>query len=93
MKFEKQGRVGLTSQNTMTKHKIFKPEFLKKDPSLSGLELVDLIAYHFARGLVGKKSKKPQNGIPLELIQTKIVKYFALPAHPNYYLQKEKAGK
>ncbi len=89
MEFDTHGRVGLTSASKLTDHKISKPEFLEKDPNLSGLELVDLIAYHFARGLAGKAPKGPQNEIPIELINTKLIKYFALPTHPSYYLQRK----
>ncbi len=88
MELETHGRVGLTKASKLTHHKINKPEFIEKDPSVSGLELVDLTAYHFSRGLANKESKGPQNEIPIELINSKIIKYFALPIHPSYYLKK-----
>lgn len=86
--FDTHGRVGLTAASKFTHHKVTEPEFLKKNPDLSGLELVDLIAYHFARGLANKTPKGPQNEIPIELINSKIIKYFALPTHPSYYMKK-----
>jgi len=89
MEFDTHGRVGITTASKLTNHKILKPVFLEKDSNLSGLELVDIIAYHFARGLVGKTPKGPQNEIPLELINAKLIKYFALPTHPSYYLKKD----
>lgn len=90
MEFDTHRRVGLTTTSKFTHHKVSEPKFFKKNPDLSGLELVDLIAYHFARGLANKSPKGPQNEIPIELINSKLIKYFALPAQPSYYLQKTK---
>lgn len=91
-KFEKEthGRVGLTTAIEIDDHSIDEPEFNVKDPTKSGLELVDLIAYHFARGLSGKAPRGSKNEISLELINAKMHPdgYFALPAHPQYYLNK-----
>ena len=89
MEFENHNRVGLTKASDLVKHNVTEPEFIEKDPRASGLELVDLVAYHFARGLAGKAPKGPQNEIPIELINSKITKYFALPTHPSYYLDKK----
>jgi len=82
----KHGRVGLTSTDKLELHHITKPEFLPKSSKTPGLELVDLIAYQFARGLVSKSPKGPENEIPIELINSKISCYFSLPTHPSYYL-------
>lgn len=80
------GRVGLTSTDQLEIHHISQPEFLPKSSKTPGLELVDLIAYQFARGLVSKIPKGPENEIPIELINSKISSYFSLPTHPSYYL-------
>lgn len=88
MEFETHNRVGLTKASDLIHHCINEPEFIEKDSSVSGLELVDLVAYHFARGLANKPPKGPQNEIPIDLINLKITKYFALPAHPSYYIKK-----
>lgn len=72
-------RVGMTLASNLVHHNINQPEFMEKAPNVSGLELVDLVAYHFARGLANKLPKGPQNEIPIGLINLKITKYFSLP--------------
>jgi len=88
MEFETYNRVGLTKASDLIHHKVNKPEFIDKDSNISGLELVDLVAYHFARGLANKAPKGSQNEIPIELINSKITRYFALPTHPSYYMKR-----
>ena len=55
----------MTSTDKLELHHITKPEFLPKSSKTPGLELVDLIAYQFARGLVSKSPKGPENEIQI----------------------------
>lgn len=87
----KHGRVGITENEKLKRHGIQEPQFLDKNPNHSGLELVDLIAYQFARGIIQKPKKGIENEIPIELIESKIGKYYSLPTHPMHYLNKNKS--
>jgi len=87
---ENHGRVSLTKNEKLEHHGIQEPQFLNKSPNQSGLELVDLIAYQFAKGIIQKPKKGMGNEIPIELIQSKLGKYYSLPTHPMYYLDKGK---
>lgn len=78
-------RIGLVTKAQLDRHKLAKPNIVKKSCDLAGLEIADLISYRLSRHIMGKAPKAEGNEIDIEVIASKKINASGLPNVPNMH--------
>lgn len=78
-------RIGLVTKEQLDRHKLSKPNIVKKSCDLAGLEVADLISYRLSRHIMGKTPKVAGNEIDIKIIASKTINASGLPDVPNFH--------
>lgn len=78
-------RIGLVTKEQLARHKISKPNIVKKSCDLTGLEMADLISYRLSRHFMNKRPKVKGNELDISIIASKKINASGLPDVPNMH--------